>query len=185
VVAKQGYLAPQDHSGAGSQVASSYCRSLHALASMFPPKLSSHTSLCVAGLERLASIATRRPRVCSSRRALTPLAASPRRSPRSRSLPRPPRNHPQPSAGSLRVECGDWILDAARWPRSHYSLSLSLSLYSRLVYVRVPALAPPRRLHVDVLQQDVTARRRIRAQKLRPPPTLSHWRCSASRRGRG
>jgi hypothetical protein len=25
-VAKQGYLAPQDHSGAGSQVAFSYCR---------------------------------------------------------------------------------------------------------------------------------------------------------------
>jgi hypothetical protein len=42
-VAKQGYLAPNDHGGAGSQVAFSYCRSLYALALMFPPKLSSHT----------------------------------------------------------------------------------------------------------------------------------------------
>jgi hypothetical protein len=41
-VAKQGYLAPNDHGGAGSQVAFSYCRSLYALALMFPPKLSSH-----------------------------------------------------------------------------------------------------------------------------------------------
>jgi hypothetical protein len=41
-VAKQGYLAPNDHGGAGGQVAFSYCRSLHALALMFPPKLSSH-----------------------------------------------------------------------------------------------------------------------------------------------
>ena len=35
-MAEQGYLAPLDH-GAGSS-----CRSLYALASMFPPKLSSH-----------------------------------------------------------------------------------------------------------------------------------------------
>jgi hypothetical protein len=35
-VAQQGYLAPLDH-GAGSS-----CRSLYALALMFPPKLSSH-----------------------------------------------------------------------------------------------------------------------------------------------
>jgi hypothetical protein len=42
-VAKQGYLAPQDLSGAGSQVAFSFCRSLYALALLFPPKLSSHT----------------------------------------------------------------------------------------------------------------------------------------------
>jgi hypothetical protein len=41
-VAKQGYLAPNDHGGAGGQVAFSYCRSLYALALMFPPKLSSH-----------------------------------------------------------------------------------------------------------------------------------------------
>jgi hypothetical protein len=38
-VAEQGHLAPLDH-GAGS-----FCRSLFALALMFPPKLSSHTSL--------------------------------------------------------------------------------------------------------------------------------------------
>jgi hypothetical protein len=43
-VAKQGYLAPNDHGGAGGQVAFSYCRSLYALALMFPPKLSSHTT---------------------------------------------------------------------------------------------------------------------------------------------
>ena len=42
-MAKQGYLAPQDNSGAGSQVAFSYCRSLYALALLFPPKLSSRT----------------------------------------------------------------------------------------------------------------------------------------------
>jgi hypothetical protein len=43
-VAKQGYLAPKDHGGAGSQVAFSYCRSLYALALIvFPPKLSSLT----------------------------------------------------------------------------------------------------------------------------------------------
>ena len=36
-MAEQGYLAPHDH-GAGSS-----CRSLYALALMFPPKLSSHT----------------------------------------------------------------------------------------------------------------------------------------------
>ena len=42
-MAKQGYLAPKDHGGAGSQVAFSYCRSLYALALMFPQKLSSHT----------------------------------------------------------------------------------------------------------------------------------------------
>jgi hypothetical protein len=40
-VAKQGYLAPNDPGGAGSQVAFSYCRSLYALA-LFPPKLA-HT----------------------------------------------------------------------------------------------------------------------------------------------
>jgi hypothetical protein len=39
-VAKQGYLAPNDHGGAG------YCRSLYALALMFPPKLSSHLVVC-------------------------------------------------------------------------------------------------------------------------------------------
>jgi hypothetical protein len=44
-VAKQGYLAPNDHGGAGGQVAFSYCRSLYALALMFPPKLSSHRKL--------------------------------------------------------------------------------------------------------------------------------------------
>jgi hypothetical protein len=42
-VAKQGYLALNDHGGAGGQVAFSYCRSLYALALMFPPKLSSHS----------------------------------------------------------------------------------------------------------------------------------------------
>jgi hypothetical protein len=42
-VAKQGYLAPNDHGGAGGQVAFSYCRSLYALALMFPPKRSSHS----------------------------------------------------------------------------------------------------------------------------------------------
>jgi hypothetical protein len=30
-VAKQGYLAPNDHGGAGGQVAFSYCRILYAL----------------------------------------------------------------------------------------------------------------------------------------------------------
>jgi hypothetical protein len=49
-VAKQGYLAPNDHGGAGSQGAFNYCRSLYALALMFPPKLSSHTHLLDAGL---------------------------------------------------------------------------------------------------------------------------------------
>ena len=41
-VAKQGYLAPNDHGGAGGQVTFSYCRSLYALALKIPPKLSSH-----------------------------------------------------------------------------------------------------------------------------------------------
>jgi hypothetical protein len=41
-VAKQGYLAPNDYGGVGGQVAFSLCRTLNALALMFPPKLSSH-----------------------------------------------------------------------------------------------------------------------------------------------
>jgi hypothetical protein len=48
MVAKQGYLAPNDHGVAGGQVAFSYCPSLYALALMFPPKLSSHI-VCIAG----------------------------------------------------------------------------------------------------------------------------------------
>jgi hypothetical protein len=39
-VAKQGYLAPQDPSGAGQLSCFSFCRSLYALAMLFPPKLS-------------------------------------------------------------------------------------------------------------------------------------------------
>jgi hypothetical protein len=53
-VAKQGYLAPNDH-GAGSQVAFSYCRSLYALALMFPPKLSSHPHCLQGGSETMRS----------------------------------------------------------------------------------------------------------------------------------
>jgi hypothetical protein len=56
-VAEQAYLAPLDH-GAGS-----FCRSLHALALMFPPKLSSrmfhcvgaHPSSSVSGVKRRSS----------------------------------------------------------------------------------------------------------------------------------
>jgi hypothetical protein len=55
-VAKQGYLAPNDPGGAGSQVAFSYCRSLYALA-LFPPKLSSHTEL-IHPQKRLISLCT-------------------------------------------------------------------------------------------------------------------------------
>jgi hypothetical protein len=51
-VAKQGYLAPNDHGGAGGQVAFSYCRSLYALALMFPPKLSSHPTEIAVELYR-------------------------------------------------------------------------------------------------------------------------------------
>jgi hypothetical protein len=43
-------ITPNDHGGAGSQVAFSYCRSLYALALMFPPKLSSHTPPCRGAL---------------------------------------------------------------------------------------------------------------------------------------
>jgi hypothetical protein len=53
-VAKQGYLAPNDHGGAGGQVAFSYCRSLYALALMFPPKLSSHPGTHLVLREELA-----------------------------------------------------------------------------------------------------------------------------------
>jgi hypothetical protein len=54
-VAKQGYLAPNDHGGAGSQVAFSYCLSLYALALMFPPKLSSHLTSGAGACRRVPS----------------------------------------------------------------------------------------------------------------------------------
>jgi hypothetical protein len=41
-VAKQGYLAPQDHLWCRQLSCFSFCRSLYALPLLFPPKLSSH-----------------------------------------------------------------------------------------------------------------------------------------------